>query len=224
MIQPLFKMLVALSTSLLLFSCSSYIDYDEYKSESNIVYTKADTNYYTETGIKPTNTIRKLALVDTVFVDAHDSLNITLKRPTLDTILWNTQEQFEDKGYTVERIPTSILGDTLAMDSVAALFEGVVECVVGVEEYSYYTYWGGYYDWYWWYYPGYVTQTTYRTADVFIRLGDITSKPGTGGRMKMPWMLQVNDLVRSDGQNVVDTKIGSLIREGFSQAPYLEVK
>lgn len=216
-----------------LFSgCVNYIDSEEYKKESELILTTFDTTYYDFNG--PKMPVSKIAMLDTVFLSANDSLKVdTIRTSTRLTIINETVRQMTARGFSIDNFSLNVTGpiggrDTvITRDSDGALwadvkdeYDATLQYVVGVEEYTYYSYWGGYYGYYWWYYPGYVTSSSYRTADIYVLMGNPDPKVSEGRNI---WELRVNDLIRNEGESTVNSKVRQGIVDGFGQSQYLRV-
>lgn len=226
-----FLSLLLITAVVALFSgCVNYIDSEEYKKESELILTTFDTTYYSFSG--PKMAVSKIAMLDTVFLSANDSLKIdTIRTSTRRTIVNETVTQMQARGFTLDNFSLTISGpiggrDTvITRDSDGALWENVkgeydatLQFIVGVAEYTYYSYWGGYWGYYWWYYPGYVTSSSYRTADIYVLMGNPNYEASEGRNI---WELRINDLIRNESEATTNSKVKQGIDDGFGQSQYL---
>lgn len=227
MTRKLLSLLLVTVVLSLLSGCVNYIDSEEYKKESELIITTFDTSYYDFNGPKMPGT--KIAMLDTVILSANDSLKVdTIRTSTRLTIINETVKQMTSRGFTIDTfdlVITKVPADTQIVRKDGALWEDVkgeyyatLQYIVGVEEYTYYSYWGGYYGYYWWYSPGYVTTSSYRTADIYVLMGNPDPRASEGRNL---WELRVNDLIRNEGENTVNSKVRQGIIDGFGQSQYL---
>lgn len=230
MTRKLLSLLLITAVVSLFSGCVNYIDSEEYKKESELILTTFDTTYYDFNGPKMVGS--KIAALDTVILQVHDSLKVdSIRMSTRLTIINETVKQLEDRNFTIDNFSLTISGpiggrDTsITRDSDGALWEDVkgeyystLQYIVGVEEYTYYSYWGGYYGYYWWYSPGYVTSSSYRTADIYVLMGNTDPKASEGRNI---WELRVNDLIRNEGESTTNSKVRQGIIDGFGQSQYL---
>lgn len=227
MTRKLLSLLLVTVVLSLLSGCVNYIDSEEYKKESELIITTFDTSYYDFNGPKMPGT--KIAMLDTVILSANDSLKVdTIRTSTRLTIINETVKQMTSRGFTIDTfdlVITKVPADTQIVRKDGALWEDVkgeyyatLQYIVGVEEYTYYSYWGGYYGYYWWYSPGYVTTSSYRTADIYVLMGNPDPRASEGRNL---WELRVNDLIRNEGENTINSKVRQGIIDGFGQSQYL---
>ena len=218
--KKILKRVISASLLLLpLVSCDYYID-SNYENESSLVLTTFDTASYTwEVPKDTTAKSTKVAMLDSVVIKAADSLGITLDQTTIDTILSTVKSELEDYGYTVDVFTGAQLDDSIVRDSVKNTYGATVECVVAVDEYTYYSYWYSYWGWY--YYPPYVYESKYRTADLFVRMGNLEKVQEGDKKIPMLWELRVNDMVWNNTTSKVNSRVSSFIKDGFNQSSYL---
>ena len=213
------KVVLATLMLLPLVGCDYYID-DDYDEESSLVLTTFDTTHFTWEGPKDTDAkYKKVVMLDSVIIKAPDSLNIELDQTTKDTILNTVKRELESLGYTVEPLDSDSIA-SLDPDSIKAHYGATIECDIAVEEYVYYSYWYSYYGWY--YYPPYVYESHYQTADLFVRMGNLEQHDIEDSKIPMLWEMRINDMVWNNSTSQINSKISSLIKDGFNQSQYLK--